>query len=159
MSRQVRHILVKDKVLVDRLYQQIKDGADFGSLAKKYSQDPGSATQGGKFTAHNGQEVQAFDKVAFSIGNNELAPPVRSPEYGWFIIQAQGPVKTSSEVQVAGTIRSQLLQQKKSAALTSWATKVAKSYCTGGEIDYQSGYAPVPDPCAQFAKTTTTTTP
>lgn len=160
-AREVQYILVgkKKAQLAEQIYTQLKGGADFAALAKKYSQDPSSKDTGGKLTAKKGELVPAFEKVAFSIKDGELAKPFETPEYGWFVVKAAGPVK-STEKDVAATIRLQLLEQKKNDTMTDWASDLAKGICTGDKIAYQIGYTPVPDPCAQYkAPTSTTATP
>ena len=49
-TRDVRHILVAKKELANSIYAQLKSGGNFAALAKKYSKDPGSASNGGKLT-------------------------------------------------------------------------------------------------------------
>ena len=64
----VQEILVgKNKqALAKQIYTQLKAGADFAALAKKYSQDPGSKDKGGKFTATKGSDVPEFDAAVFA---------------------------------------------------------------------------------------------
>ena len=50
------------------LLEQLKSGANFEELAKKYSEDPGSAKQGGSLGwIGRGQTVPEFEKAAFSF--------------------------------------------------------------------------------------------
>jgi parvulin-like peptidyl-prolyl isomerase len=159
-TRDVLEILVgKDKKLAFKLHKQLKNGADFAKLAKRYSQDPGSKDIGGKFTARQGQDVANFDKVAFSIKTGELAPPVNTPEYGWFLIKAVSPVREEKQAkeEVAPTIRAQLAQEKRNDAMTEWLTDATESVCDG-RISYQVGYTPNPDPCVQLASLTSSST-
>src|SRR5207247_1304506 len=86
-SREVRHILVTKKALADTLWAKLKAGANFAALAKKYSKDPGSASNGGKLTISKGQTVAEFDKTAFDLKTGELSPPIHT-QYGYHIIQA-----------------------------------------------------------------------
>src|SRR5438034_390125 len=130
--RSFRHSLVKAKALADRLYSQLKGGADFGALAKKYSQDPGSKAQGGQLTITKGQTVPEFDKTAFELKTNELSKPVHT-QYGYHIIQALKPTtprKVTAFAQVKEAIRQQLLQQKKSTSLQTWLDGVKKEYAS-----------------------------
>jgi len=158
-TRDVRHILVAKKALADSLYAQLKAGANFAKLAKKYSKDPGSASNGGKLTISKGQTVPAFDKTAFSLKTGELSPPIHT-QYGYHIIQALSAVKaaqTTSLSKVQASIKQQLEQQRKNDAMTKWVDDKKKSFCKSG-IKYQIGYQPNPDPCATLTGSTTTTT-
>lgn len=69
------------------ILKQLKAGGDFSKLASQYSQDPGSASQGGDLGwIVKGQTVQAFENTAFSLKPGELSNVVKT-EYGFHIIQ------------------------------------------------------------------------
>jgi peptidyl-prolyl cis-trans isomerase D len=95
----VRHILLKTtgkpaaeeakmKAQADDLLKQIKGGADFAALATKYSEDTGSAQNGGTLPdwVTRGQTVPEFEKTAFSLNPGQTSEPVKT-EYGYHIIQ------------------------------------------------------------------------
>ena len=141
-QRNVAHILVKNKTLADKLYNQLKGGANFGALAKKYSQDPGSKTNGGKLTISKGQTVANFDQMAFLLKTGQFSRPVKT-QYGYHIIEALRDVKPATVTafaQVKASIRQTLLQQKKNDSLQSWSSKLKKDF--DGKVSYQTGYAP-----------------
>ncbi len=156
-SRDVRHILVNTKKLADDVESQLKAGGDFAKLAKKYSKDPGSAAQGGKLTVSRGQTVPPFDKAAFSLKTNEISAPVHTT-YGWHIIQPLSAVKPAKQTplkDVKEQIRQQLLQTKKTDAMTKWVDGVKKDFAK--QISYQTGYAPLNTTTGTTTAATTTT--
>ena len=143
-TRQVRHVLVKEKAKADDLYGQLKGGGNWNAIAKKHSQDPASKNQGGKMTATKGQLVPEFEQTAFTIGDNGISKPVKT-QYGWHIIQALGPVKKSQSTpfpQVKEAIRQQLLQENRNKEMEKWVTEMRKDL--EGETTYQTGYKPKP---------------
>ena len=156
-NRSVQHILVKSKSLANKLEGELNSGASFASLAKKYSKDPGSAAQGGKYTAVKGREVPAYDAVAFTLKTGKTSAPVDATSkangsFGWFIIQALSPVRskyTQPFSQVESQIQTNLGLQKSDQAWGDWLAKVRKDY--DGKVAYQTGYKP--------ATTTTPTVP
>jgi foldase protein PrsA len=163
-SRDVRHILVKKKALADRLYLQLQaHPGKFAQLAKRYSTDTSSATNGGMLppgSVVKGRGLDpAFAKVAFSIKTHVISKPVHS-QFGWHLIEALGPVKAGTPAkptplsQVKEAIRQQLLSQKQQQAMNKWLAGIKKSYCK--KIGYQQGYAPPPgqDPCKTSASRT-----
>jgi parvulin-like peptidyl-prolyl isomerase len=155
-SRDVRHILVQKKALADRLYAQLRSGANFAALAKRYSKDPGSASNGGKLTVSKGQTVPEFDKETFELKTREISKPVKT-QYGYHIIQALSDIKPAQKTplsKVDDSIKQQLEQQQKNDAMTKWVEDKKKEYCAS-KIKYQVGYQPNPDPCASATGSTT----
>ena len=74
------------KQRIDSIYQALKAGADFEELAKKLSQDPGSARRGGLLGwVGKNQLVKEFEDAAFALQPGEMSQPLLSP-YGWHII-------------------------------------------------------------------------
>jgi peptidyl-prolyl cis-trans isomerase SurA len=71
----------------DSLFDRILAGEDFSLLAQKFSQDPGSAKNGGDlgFT-ERGQFVPEFEKAAYDLQVGETSKPVLS-KFGYHIIQ------------------------------------------------------------------------
>jgi foldase protein PrsA len=153
-SREVRHILVKTKAEADKLRGELENGGDFAALAKQHSEDPGSKEQGGKLTVSKGQTVEAFDKAAFSLDTNEISQPVKT-QYGYHIIQPLSDVKKGSVTpftKARTEIKAQLLEQKKSDAVSAWVSKVEKAY--KGKVQYATGYEP-PETTSTGTDTTT----
>lgn len=65
----------------------VDEGADFGALAREYSDDPGSAQRGGDLgTLSRGQTVPAFEEAAWALDQGEVSGPVESP-FGVHVIQ------------------------------------------------------------------------
>ena len=94
-----RHILIKTtevvspenaKQMIDSIYNRLKAGTDFATLASTYSGDPGSARDGGSLGwVSPGMMVPEFDKTMQSITVNEISQPFET-QFGWHILQVTG---------------------------------------------------------------------
>ena len=91
-----RHILIKTsevvtpenaKQIIDNLYERINAGQDFATLAATYSNDPGTARNGGSLGwVTPGTMVPEFDKTMQSIAVGKLSQPFQT-QFGWHILQ------------------------------------------------------------------------
>lgn len=80
----------KAKYRADSLYQVLRKGGNFAELARKYSDDKGSAVKGGDISwITRGQTVKAFEDACFSMKVGEMSKPVLS-EFGYHIIKLMG---------------------------------------------------------------------
>lgn len=131
---EVRHILVKPtEVMTDseaaaltaELRQRIIDGEDFSALAKKYSDDIGSAQEGGELGwTSPGQMVPEFESAMAATPQGEISAPVRS-QFGWHILQ----VTDRREQDVSDAMRRRqimgyLHDQKYQEELEAWLRKI-----------------------------------
>ena len=91
------HILINqfgdDKKNYDEamtLYNELQKGADFSTLAKQYSKDPGSAVRGGDLGWFGkGQMVPEFEKASFEGKVGVVQKPIKT-NYGYHIIKVTG---------------------------------------------------------------------
>ncbi|WP_413287099.1 peptidylprolyl isomerase [Bacillus mojavensis] len=83
------HILVADKKTAEEVEKKLKKGEKFESLAKEYSTDTSSATNGGELgwiSKDNEQLDSTFRKAAFKLKTNEVSEPVKT-QFGYHIIK------------------------------------------------------------------------
>ena len=78
------------KLKADSIYNVLKKGGDFAELARKFSDDKGTARKGGELPwITKGQTVKIFEDAAYSMKVGELRAPVLS-EFGYHIIKLMG---------------------------------------------------------------------
>ena len=130
----VRHILVKPTEVLNEqaaedlaveLRARAEAGEEFGELARQYSDDIGSAAEGGELGWTNpGQMVPEFEATMAGTAEGSISQPFRS-EFGWHILEVKDrrDKDFSGEIrrnQVAGYIRDQKYQEE----LDAWLRKI-----------------------------------
>ncbi|MBA1250041.1 SurA N-terminal domain-containing protein [Pseudomonas luteola] len=98
-QRNAAHILIEvnDKVndeqakaKIDEIKARLDKGEDFAALAKKFSQDPGSANKGGELGyAGRGVYDPAFEEALYGLNKGDVSAPVHST-FGWHLIKLLG---------------------------------------------------------------------
>ncbi len=74
------------KQAIDSIYNVLINGADFADVARRESQDPGSAANGGRLDWFGiGRMVPEFEQTAFALANGEISKPFETA-YGYHII-------------------------------------------------------------------------
>jgi peptidyl-prolyl cis-trans isomerase SurA len=96
---EARHILVKPseiltddqaRELVASLRSRVEAGEDFGDLAREYSEDIGSAQEGGELGwTTPGQMVPEFQTAMDATAAGEISEPLRT-QFGWHILMVEG---------------------------------------------------------------------
>ncbi len=121
-----RHILLQttnkppaevDKIKAKALdvLKQVKNGGNFAELAKKYSDDPGSAVKGGDLGwVTRGQMVKNFENAAFSLKPNQISDLVTT-EYGFHIVQVLD--RQEAKLQPFEDVKAQLAAEMKKSAV------------------------------------------
>jgi peptidyl-prolyl cis-trans isomerase D len=127
-SRQAAHILLsveagadaeakqKARARADVIYGELqKNPADFAAAAKKHSQDPGSAAQGGdlgRITRGAMKDIPEFESALFQLKPGGISPPVET-RHGFHIIRAVSvePAQVKPFEEVRGQIEKELNKQ------------------------------------------------
>tara|TARA_R110000796_G_scaffold141183_5_gene257419 strand:+ start:7147 stop:8451 length:1305 start_codon:yes stop_codon:yes gene_type:complete len=130
----VRHILIKPSEirtegeaaqLIQRIYERIQNGESFATLASAFSEDPGSALNGGSLNwVMPDSMVPEFREVMTSISPDTVSTPFQS-EFGWHILEVQGTrnVDMTSEMREQQAIN--LIQNRKyEQELQTWLLEI-----------------------------------
>jgi peptidyl-prolyl cis-trans isomerase D len=127
----VRHILVRTpdpgpdgkpdekaveaaRAKAEDLLKQVRAGADFAELAKKSSDDPGSAPEGGDLGwIQRGQTVPEFEKTSFELEKGKVSDVVKT-SYGFHVIKVEDkqPARLKPLDEVADQLRTAVRQEK-----------------------------------------------
>ncbi|MCQ4346531.1 SurA N-terminal domain-containing protein [Pseudomonas stutzeri] len=118
-QRRASHILLESNGASDEqargrleeLKARIEQGEDFAALAREFSQDPGSAGNGGDLGfAGRGVYDEAFEDALFALQVGQVSAPVRS-EFGWHLIRLDDV--QAAEVPSLDSLRPQLVRELK----------------------------------------------
>ena len=130
----VRHILLKPseirtddetRELAADLRRQVLEGADFGELARAYSEDVGTAQEGGELGwANPGQMVPEFENIMDSTSIDGVSQPFQTP-FGWHILQVLERRQEDVSLIVARNRAREILHKRKyQEELDAWLRKI-----------------------------------
>jgi peptidyl-prolyl cis-trans isomerase C len=141
-QRCARHILFnKDqRTKAEEVKGQLQNGADFAELAREYSQDPGSAENGGDLGClGQGETVPNFEEALFNAEQGEIVGPVET-EFGYHVIEVTDIRQQSTQPlsEVEGQIREQLSADIQAQEFSSWIQKQKEQR----DVKYLPGYKP-----------------
>ncbi|MRR57222.1 MAG: peptidylprolyl isomerase [Deltaproteobacteria bacterium] len=122
------HILVKTEQEAQDVLAQLKKGASFEDMAKKYSKDSTAAKGGDLGWFPRGAMVPEFDKAAFSLKDGEMSGIVKT-NFGFHIIKVTGkrPAGIRSYDEVKEQIKASLLPNKQQEIFQKMKEDLKKS--------------------------------
>ncbi|MEN8668457.1 MAG: peptidylprolyl isomerase [Ketobacter sp.] len=133
-----RHILVKPneirsetetRTLIEDIYRQLQQDPDqFETLAKTYSDDPGSALQGGSLGWVNpGTMVPEFEQQMQAAQIGEISQPFRS-DFGWHILQVEERRSQDMSEEFRRSRARQMLQKRRfDEELDGWLREIRQN--------------------------------
>lgn len=139
-SVNIRHIVVveetkeKSKIVADSIINAIKGGADFATLAAKYSKDNGSANKGGEIGWMKGSSLsKELYNIIYGNPTGELVP--YEIEQGYQILQATQKTANISKVKLAVMESQAAVSNTTTSTIYNKATDFARSVNNTAEFD------------------------
>ena len=141
-TRCARHILFnKDqREQAEEVKGRLQDGGDFAQLAQEFSQDPGSAENGGDLGClGRGETVPDFEEAVFGAEQGEIVGPVET-EFGYHVIEVTDIREEATQPlsEVEAQIRDQLTTEAQTEEFTAWLQRQKEQR----NVKYLPGYKP-----------------
>ncbi len=132
-QRRVSHILVNTRdrseseaeTLIRDIHSQLEKGADFSELAREYSDDPGTVSEGGNLGwVGPGEMVPAFEEAMMNTDVGETSSPFRS-RFGWHILTVRDKRVSEQSDEIRRNEARQALQQRQyELELQNWLSQI-----------------------------------
>jgi foldase protein PrsA len=150
-TRDLEVVLAKTQAKANAAKKAIQSGTPWPKVAKKFSQDDASKSQGGKLPGvTKGQQEKTFDAAIFSASKGKLLGPIKT-QFGYYVFRVTkiNPAKQQSLEQVKSTIKSLLQSQGQQKALNDFVKDYQDRYkkmtdCAKGYVVSQCNNAPKP---------------
>jgi foldase protein PrsA len=155
-TRDLLVVLNPKKAKAQAALQAIKSGQSWKSVAKKYSTDDASKSQGGKLpNVTKGQQEKDFDTAIFKAQKGKVEGPIKT-QFGYYVFKVTKvtPAKQQSLEEVKETIRNLLTSQNQQKALNDFVENFQKDY----KAKTQCAKDYVIEQCDNAPKATNTTT-
>jgi foldase protein PrsA len=150
-TRDLQVVLAAKKANADAALKAINSGTPWAKVAKKYSSDTASKSQGGRLPGvTKGQQEKTFDAAIFSAQKGKVLGPIKT-QFGFYVFRVTKvtPAKQQTLDQVKTTIKNLLQSQQQQKALNDFVKDFQKRYkdmtnCAKGYIVQQCKNAPKP---------------
>jgi foldase protein PrsA len=168
--RDLRIVLTKSEAKANVAKAALASGQSWKTVAKKYSIDEASKSQGGKLPAQaKGTLEKSLDKAVFSAGKGKVTGPVKT-QFGFYVFEVDKVQAASQQTleQAKETIRQTLQSQNQQKALDKFVKDFTKKWkertdCREGYVTQQCKNAPkekkTPTPTPGAAPVQPTATP
>ncbi len=156
-TRDLEVVLATKKPKAEAALKAVKSGQKWAAVAKKYSTDSASKSQGGKLPGvTKGQQEKTFDAAIFSAQKGKILGPIKT-QFGFYVFRVTKitPAKQQTLDQVKTTIKNLLQSQGQQKALNDFVKDFQKRY--KDMTNCAKGY--IVDQCKNAPKKSTSTTP
>jgi foldase protein PrsA len=152
-KRDLKIVLTKTKAKAQQAKRALKHGDSWKKVAKKFSTDAASKSQGGKLLGQaKGTLEKSLDEAVFSAKKGKLSGPVKT-QFGFYVFVVTKVTRATQQSleQAKATIKQTLQSQNQQKALEDFSKKYsekwkAKTDCREGYVIQQCKQGPKPTP-------------
>jgi foldase protein PrsA len=128
--RDLAVVLTKNEAKANEARQALESGQSFKAVAKQFSIDEASKTQGGKLPGvAKGQQEKAFDDAIFAAEKGELTGPVKT-QFGWYVFEVTKVTEATQQSleEAKETIKNLLKSEGEQKALDDFVKDFREKY-------------------------------
>lgn len=138
----IRHILLSEKTpesraKAEQMLAELKKGADFASMAKEHSADPGSSSKGGELGYFGkGRMLPEFETAAFAMQKPGELSSVVETKFGYHILQLDE--RRPERIRTFEEVREELMKELRTTAAQDARSSEAQKIQQSAKINQEA---------------------